>query len=112
MVKRMRLIDADAFVEANKDIIDNNIDTNRYEVTLRELINEAPTVEAYIFEQVQDLVALNKKLSEERPHGEWIDTTGNNDFVCSVCKHKAQIGCIEYCGNCGADMRRKEGEKK
>ena len=49
-------------------------------------------------------------LKEQRKHGEWIDTTGNNDFVCSVCKHKAQIGCIEYCGNCGADMRKKEGE--
>ena len=52
-VMTMRLIDADAFLEANKDIVDNNIDTNRYEVTLRELIDDAPTV--------------------DRPHGEWID---------------------------------------
>ena len=45
----------------------------------------------------------------EGPHGEWIDTTGNNDFVCSVCNHKAQIGCIDFCGSCGSDNR-KRGE--
>lgn len=48
---------------------------------------------------------IDRVLKErERPHGEWIDITGRNDFVCSVCKHKAQIGCIAYCGSCGASM--------
>ena len=42
---------------------------------------------------------------EERLFGEWIDTTGRGDLICSVCKHKAQIGCIEYCGACGAKMK-------
>ena len=60
------------------------------------------------FKSLEDI--LRQYRYEPRQHGEWIDTTGNNDFVCSVCKHKAQIGCIEYCGNCGADMRKKEGE--
>lgn len=48
----MRLIDADAFIEENQDIIDCEIDHPKYQDTLRELIDDAPTV--------------------ERPHGEWI----------------------------------------
>ena len=48
----MRLIDADAFIEENKDIIDCEIDHPKYQDTLRQLINLAPTV--------------------ERPQGEWI----------------------------------------
>lgn len=42
---------------------------------------------------------------EERALGEWIDTTGRGDLICSVCNHKAQIGCIEYCGACGTKMK-------
>jgi len=97
----MRLIDADAFIEENKDVIDNNIDTNRYEVTLRELIDEAPTV-------------------EERPHGEWIDEpiykqtmdvkTWDGYTYCSECKQMHEYGYrSNFCPNCGADMR-KEGD--
>ena len=52
----MRLIDADAFIEENKDIIDCEIDHPKYQDTLRDLINNAPTVEA-------------------RQHGEWIPIT-------------------------------------
>lgn len=48
----MRLIDADAFIKENQEIIDCEIDHPKYQDTLRELISQAPTV--------------------ERPHGEWI----------------------------------------
>lgn len=41
----MRLIDADAFIEENKNIIDCEIDHPKYQDTLRQLINLAPTVE-------------------------------------------------------------------
>lgn len=36
-----------------------------------DLIDNAPTVEAYTPEQVKELVDLNKKLLEERPQGEF-----------------------------------------
>lgn len=59
----MRLIDADqfgvfSFQGESNDFIDGVC-------FILDKIYEAPTVEAYTFEQVQDLVALNKKLSEE-----------------------------------------------
>lgn len=40
----MRLINADVFIEENKEIIDCEIDHPKYQDTLRELIDEAPTV--------------------------------------------------------------------
>lgn len=59
----MRLIDADqfgvfSFQGKSEDFIEGVC-------FILDKIYEAPTVEAYTFEQVQDLVALNKKLSEE-----------------------------------------------
>lgn len=39
-----RLIDADKYIKDNKDIIGCEIDHPRYQDTLRELINDAPTV--------------------------------------------------------------------
>jgi hypothetical protein len=59
----MRLIDADQFgVIALQGKSEDFIEGVVY---MFDKIHEAPTVEAYTFEQVQDLVALNKKLSEE-----------------------------------------------
>lgn len=40
----MRLIDADAFIEENQEIIDCEIDHPKYQDTLRELIAQAPTL--------------------------------------------------------------------
>ncbi len=40
----MRLIDADAFVENNKDLVDREIEHPKYQNTVRELINDAPTI--------------------------------------------------------------------
>ena len=40
----MRLIDADAFIERNKNIIDCEIDHPCFQDTIRELIEESPTV--------------------------------------------------------------------
>ena len=52
---------------------------------------------------------------EERQHGEWIDRSEGrrvrypfwNAFECSNCGWAAEI--TNYCPNCGADMRPKEG---
>lgn len=76
-----------------------------------EVIDNAPTVEAYTPEQVKDLVDLNKKLSEERPRGEWINREAISNTIfpfweryeCNQC-HKFN-GYSNFCPNCGADMR-------
>ena len=99
----MRLIDADAFIEENAEIIDCEINHPKYQDTIRELIDEAPTVEA-------------------RQHGEWIcegamaDYTNVLVFRCSVCEehfvgHAEDKKSRHFCPNCGADMR-KEGDKE
>lgn len=48
-----------------------------------------------------------------RPKGEWIyigqsEATGLKICKCSEC-HKRTYGSLDFCGNCGADMR---GEEK
>lgn len=106
----MRLIDADqfgvfSFQGKSKDFIDGVC-------FILDKIYEAPTVEAYTFEQVQDLVALNKKLSEERPHGEWVFENGK--YRCSICLEPCATFCMNeprdnFCLYCGSDNRR-EGE--
>ena len=46
---------------------------------------------------------------EERPKGKWeyigqSEVTGLKIVKCTNC-HKRQYGSMDYCGNCGADMR-------
>lgn len=85
-----------------------------------QIIDNAPTVEAYTPEQVKELVDLNKKLSEERPQGEWITRHKLNSFgqdvVCFECNkcgeykvplyHLFITEPLSLCPNCGADMRK------
>ena len=110
----MRLIDADqfgvvSFQGKSEDFIEGVC-------FILDKIYEAPTVEAYTFEQVQDLVALNKKMSEERPHGEWRVHSHCSDgfsYKCSLCgrvvnqgywfKQKEILSVYPYC-HCGAEM--------
>lgn len=108
----MRLIDADALIEVMEERKKIWLSKCEYNDAIRE-VKEAPTVEAYIFEQVQDLVALNKKLSEERPHGEWIECEDKRYCECSNCwvlVTKKEAEDFGYCPNCGSDNRPKEGE--
>ena len=53
----------------------NGIDTpvGYRKVVDLEVINNAPTVAVYTEEQVKELIALNKKLSEERSQCEWVE---------------------------------------
>ena len=114
----MRMIDADSFKEDLLKLWDySTVDGVTATTVLKQVISDldnAPTVEAYTPEQVKELVDLNKKLSEERPQGEWIFNT--SFWSCSVCKNSVKT--IGYCGdkkfmneffkfcpNCGADMR-------
>lgn len=57
-----------------------------------------------------NVIIQNGTPYEERPHGEWMfDEDGY--FSCSCCKRKPayQVTTMDFCSNCGADMR-KEGE--
>jgi len=64
---------------------------------------------------------LKKALREQkRPHGEWIDLSDGwqeGTFMCSSCQMEFVLleGTPEdneynFCPECGADMRKKEGE--
>ncbi len=73
------------------------------------VIDNARPVDAYSFEQVKDLVDLNKKLSEERPTGEWIIVDDTEKFIakCSVCgriEDSRMVREYPFC-HCGARMR-------
>ena len=86
---------------------------------LKTLINNAPTIE--INEITQDLidkvnvnVGLAQPIKDERPQGEWIDNKVAFYHVCSECGacvtevlYKIFLceGELNYCPNCGADMR-------
>lgn len=103
----MRLIDADAFVEAIKGVevcwyLDGNYETYD-DSTIMDIIEAQPTIEA-----------------KEVVHGEWVKTfrymreninTGKLEPVyscdCPICKwHTGNQGTrFNYCPNCGADMR-------
>jgi len=44
----------------------------------------------------------------DRPQGEWIieiDTNGNTYGICSICGMKQYAGQLNFCPNCGSDMR-------
>lgn len=50
---------------------------------------------------------------DERPHGEWKKKYNADDptTVCSVCEFDTEDKVyFNFCPNCGADMRAKEGE--
>lgn len=55
-------------------------------------------------------------LKEQRPHGEWVEKCWNDprfvDYECSVCKRSIMNGRPNFCPNCGADMRQKEGGER
>lgn len=81
------------------------------------VIDNAPTVEAYTEEQVKELVELNRKLSVERQHGEWIVQrlqNGFDDVYCPFCKARPRLSDYGYylkdnfCPKCGADLRVKD----
>lgn len=66
----MRLIDADAFIQENKEIIDCEIDHPKYQDTIRELIDDAPTIKAFTLADIEENYrkGLEKGLEEaERP---------------------------------------------
>ena len=66
----MRLIDADKFIETNKDIIDCSIGHSKYEDTLRELIDNAPTVTIKEWKEEMPIYIKDAMLEALRPQEE------------------------------------------
>ena len=61
----------------------------------------------------------NRLLQEQRPHGEWIKHVDDlfpeeSTEECSVCHEEQRITGNDdnYCPNCGASMRKREGDEK
>lgn len=116
----MRLIDADALKEVFKDT------DVHYGGKIKELIDEAPTVEQKYYERVVANVTFDRdQLNEivekakaeileniERPQGEWIDYSNEGYVECPFCG--SATNCednkdeLHYCWNCGANMRQEE----
>ena len=99
--------------------IEHQIDYSISMQMLGLVIDNAPTIE--INEITQDLidkvnvnVGLAQPIKDERPQGEWIDNKVAFYHVCSECGacvtevlYKIFLceGELNYCPNCGADMR-------
>ena len=110
----MRLIDADAL---KKTLCEEYEAREHYsgEIMLK-AIDNAPTVEAYSFEQVQELVKLNQQFAQKiedlkRPQGKWERRT-MNEYLCSNCHYKVDSVkrlVYKFCPKCGTAM---EGGEK
>ena len=103
----MKLIDGDALKKeiSNSPLIDFTDDD------IFKMIDYAPTVEAYTYEQLKELIDLNIKLSREKLFGTWVVKTIStfpqyqpDEYMCPFCNtvvnHKTN-----FCPNCGNDMR-------
>lgn len=77
------------------------------------IIDNAPSIEAYPFEQVQELVKLNQQFAQEienlkRPQGEWVMDNEHTKnpllwYKCNLCG--VYHSPTNFCPNCGSDMR-------
>lgn len=119
----MRLIDADALIQAIKKgfympTMASSIDRD-YAIAI---INEAPTIEpkakaivqiTFDEEKLREIVKETvERFKEEyeitdRPQGEWKEYYDDEGWYCSEC-HKGSGALYNFCPNCGADMRKGE----
>ena len=112
-----KLIDPNYLAEIEKPHEVRLIDANALSAYLKEtnwgaellnIIDNAPTVEAYTKEQVKELIKLNEeKVKEliELNKGEWINTSPYDDKgECSLCCYLSKK-YYNFCPNCGSDMR-------
>lgn len=79
-----------------------------------EIYDEKGYLTALGYEALDAIDNSNCPTLVQRPHGEWIEKPCG--VVCSRCKAQAlhtpngNQSRSDYCPNCGADMRRKEGD--
>lgn len=108
----MRLIDADALKTPIEDRIDN-IPASEYDegwnnaiYAVIDEIDNTPTVE----DRTREVLSLQetiRKLTKERPQGEWILCEDTYFSKCSICGDIwLNEECGNYCPNCGAYMRK------
>lgn len=109
----MRCIDADKLLEGEHFILKckSEFGTTEMDVFRREVIENAPTVDDYPFEQVQELVKLNQQFAQEienlkRPTGKWIEFKGGY-YKCDKCG-EVERAKKNFCSRCGNAMRGKE----
>lgn len=103
--------------------LDNALTKDKQKEGEKEMRNKAGITSDCIFEEPLDFIDinyihLNKTVRyEKRPHGEWIirrNRQGKHIYsVCSRCNvAHLDTDFPNFCENCGADMRKKEGDQK
>lgn len=105
----MRLIDADELKKAYFNAIEKS---SIGEISIIDIIDNAPTVEPNLSEVYQEgyydghIDGYTKAINEERPQGEYID--GTRGHYCSLC-YEIDYAYYDhkFCPYCGADMRPK-----
>ena len=101
----MRLINANALNYKNLAEVNGRL---TYVLTAEEIDN-APTVDTYTIEDIQEVrenaLILGAKLAQ-RPQGEWIylDKDEPMKVECPFC-HERKCCISNYCDNCGAKMK-------
>lgn len=115
----MRLGDLDALIKALNEA---QVEFDEYYKGLgkaKVITDNAPTVEAYTFEQVKELFELSVQMANEienlkRQTGKWVNhrnDNGHNIADCSLCGKATQWhdededGIPRYCWYCGAEMK-------
>lgn len=130
----MRLIDADKLLNDYEELADCDFIHPLYENTLRDIIDDAPTVEVcedcisraeavriaesyYHTEQVVEEIRELPSVTPQPKIGHWIEYPnewGDNwqysKYECSVC-HCLKPFHGDFCPNCGAKMEVKENDK-
>lgn len=117
------LISRDALKHAINNIVDEEIEIDeKWAKGLKysfKIIDNAPAVDAYPFEQVQELIKLNQQFAQEienlkRLQGEWIITgeeQGAFNMIykirkCSKCGWEHSLVIPDnFCPKCGAEMK-------
>lgn len=118
-MSEIRLIDAEALKEAFEKVypLATNEMGGVVNKQIYDIINNAPTIQTFTLADIEEQYrkGLEKGLSEwesERPEGEWEfkkfdEETGiRNSYFCSKCGYPQGQVYINFCGNCGATMRK------
>ena len=74
---------------------------------------EDDRIDVLIRKEHRQMADWLKELKTDRPQGEWIIEIDINNYTygrCSICGMRQYAGHLNFCPNCGADMRGKVNE--
>lgn len=74
---------------------------------------EDDRIDVLIRKEHRQMADWLKELKTDRPQGEWIIEIDINNYTygrCSICGMRQYAGHLNFCPNCGADMRGKINE--